>query len=69
MMSGPFKKLHHQHIFKTIGTSTEMTDIFEFCAPFGLLGLITERLFLKSYMKNLLVERNRVIKGVAEEFM
>ncbi|RDC57063.1 cell division protein [Pedobacter chinensis] len=66
MMSGPFKKLHHQHIFKTIGTSTEMTDVFEFETPFGLTGLIVERLFLKSYMKNLLLERNRIIKGVAE---
>jgi ligand-binding SRPBCC domain-containing protein len=66
MTKGPFKKLRHQHLFKTIGTQTEMTDIFEFEAPFGILGKLVEQLFLKSYMEKLLIERNEVLKGEAE---
>jgi len=66
MMRGPFNKLHHQHLFKTIGTQTEMTDIFEFKAPLGILGWLAEKLFLTRYMKLLLVERNKVIKREAE---
>lgn len=66
MMRGPFKKLHHQHLFKTIGTQTDMTYIFEFKAPLGILGWLAEKLFLTRYMKLLLVERNEVIKREAE---
>lgn len=66
MTKGPFKKLHHQHLFRVIDSGTEMTDIFEFEAPFGLLGKLVERIILKSYMKNLLIERNNVIKKEAE---
>jgi len=61
MVEGPFKKLHHQHCFKTMGTQTEMTDIFEFGAPFGILGRLAEKIFLEKYMRQLLVERNKVI--------
>ncbi|WP_025142190.1 SRPBCC family protein [Pedobacter jeongneungensis] len=66
MIKGPFKKLHHQHLFKTIDTQTEMTDIFEFKAPLGILGWLVEKLFLTRYMKQLLAERNEVIKREAE---
>jgi ligand-binding SRPBCC domain-containing protein len=65
MTKGPFKKLHHQHLFKTMGTQTEITDIFQFNAPFGILGWLVEKLFLKSYMERLLMERNEVIKRKA----
>jgi ligand-binding SRPBCC domain-containing protein len=66
MIKGPFKKLHHQHLFKTIGTQTDMTDIFEFEAPLGILGWLVEELFLTRYMKQLLIKRNEVIKRDAE---
>lgn len=59
MIRGPFKKLHHQHLFKTIDTQTEMTDIFEFAAPLCILGWVAENLFLTRYMKQLLVVRNK----------
>ena len=66
MVKGPFKKLHHQHQFKIIGSQTEMTDIFEFQAPFGLLGQLVEKIFLKNYMLKLIEKRNKVIKFQAE---
>jgi ligand-binding SRPBCC domain-containing protein len=66
MTKGPFKKLHHQHLFKTIGTQTEMTDIFQFEAPCGIFGWLAEILFLTSYMEQLLVKRNEVVKRETE---
>jgi len=66
MVKGPFKILHHQHQFKIIDSQTEMTDIFEFQAPFGLLGRLVEKIFLKNYMLKLIEKRNKVIKFQAE---
>ncbi len=66
MIKGPFKKLHHQHLFKTIGSQTEMTDIFEFEAPFGIAGWLAEKVFLKKYLLKLIEKRNEVIRFQAE---
>lgn len=66
MLSGPFKKLHHQHHFTLTNAYTEMTDIFAFQSPVGLLGRLVDLLFLKRYMCKLLIARNQVIKLAAE---
>ncbi|WP_246834063.1 SRPBCC family protein [Pedobacter sp. G11] len=68
MVKGPFKRLRHQHIFAPKGQKTEMTDIFEFSAPFGWLGVIVEKIFLKSYMKRLLLNRNKTIQEEANKY-
>jgi ligand-binding SRPBCC domain-containing protein len=66
MVNGPFKSFRHAHIFEEKKGQTIMTDRFEFQSPLGILGKIVNVLFLKSYMKNLLIERNKVIKEYAE---
>jgi hypothetical protein len=43
-----------------------MIDVFEFEAPFGPIGRLFNALFLENYMRKLLIERNEVIKRVAE---
>jgi ligand-binding SRPBCC domain-containing protein len=67
MVKGPFKKLHHQHLFKEEKEQTLMTDIFELEAPLGVLGKLAEKWFLVAYMKRFLLMRNAYIKAVAEE--
>lgn len=67
MQKGAFKSMKHQHIFRQEGKNTIMTDIFEFQSPFGIIGNIFDTLFLKNYMKNFLLERNKLIKTVAED--
>ncbi|MCX2573981.1 SRPBCC family protein [Pedobacter sandarakinus] len=67
MTEGPFQHFHHQHLFKTLASKTEMIDIFDFKAPLGLFGSIAERCFLKSYMTSLLEKRNQIIKQTAEQ--
>ncbi len=43
-----------------------MKDIFEFEAPFGILGKIASTLFLTNYMRRFLEIRNNTIKEFAE---
>jgi ligand-binding SRPBCC domain-containing protein len=66
MQKGAFKKIDHRHVFEQKDGNTIMKDHFDFEAPLGNLGKIVSRLFLFSYMKNLLEVRNRTIKQVAE---
>ena len=42
-----------------------MVDHFRIAAPLPVLGPIAEKLFLRHYMRALLLERNVVIKRVA----
>jgi ligand-binding SRPBCC domain-containing protein len=67
MIQGAFKLMRHDHFFASIAANrTEMKDRFFFAAPFPVLGLLAERLLLRSYMANLLRQRNSVLKEVAK---
>jgi len=66
MLRGAFKSFRHEHHFNQLKGATLMTDIFIFEAPLGLLGAIANRLFLTSYMRDLLIKRNGMIKAHAE---
>jgi ligand-binding SRPBCC domain-containing protein len=66
MLKGAFKSMKHTHFFEKKGNQTLMRDEFEFEAPLGLLGRIAENLFLKTYLRQFLEERNKLIKSVAE---
>ena len=66
MVKGPFKSLWHKHSFLQENGYTIMKDEFIIEAPLGILGKFAEWLFLKSYMKKLLVTRNQVLKHMAE---
>lgn len=66
MLNGPFKSMKHRHTFSQFEDTTIMIDTFDFSAPLGILGWIIEKLVLKAYLTNLLMERNRMIKKVAE---
>ena len=46
-----------------------MKDELRFSAPFGVLGLIVERLVLRNYLTRFLFERNQFLKHVAESEM
>ena len=64
---GAFKSFSHQHLFEKISEEkTQLIDIFEYESPLGILGKLADKLFLKSYMKRFLLERNQVIKTTAE---
>lgn len=66
MISGAFAEFQHQHLFSDIESGTLMIDIFDYKSPFGILGKLADKLFLKQYMKELLETRNRIVKEFAE---
>ena len=67
MMEGAFQFMQHDHFFKELSPGrTEMEDRFVFAAPFAFLGLLSEKLVLKRYMRTLLTHRNAILKQVAE---
>lgn len=67
MICGIFRFMKHDHYFRSLPSGeTEMKDVFCFAAPLPVLGLLAEALILRRYMRNLLQERNLVIKQVAE---
>lgn len=66
MMEGAFQTMRHDHAFIFEGKGTLMVDRFEFSSPFGILGRVVDRLFLRGYMRNFLMRRNRTLRDLAE---
>lgn len=66
MVKGAFKRFTHDHFFERKGEKVLMKDIFDYDSPLWILGKIADALFLENYMKNLLTERNLLIKKIAE---
>ncbi len=66
MVSGAFSRFDHDHKFEACEEGTIMTDGFDFSSPFGPLGHVANWLFVTRHMRNLLSERNKLIKSVAE---
>jgi ligand-binding SRPBCC domain-containing protein len=66
MVRGAFKSFTHDHFFTETDSGTIVKDIFEYKSPFGILGRIADGLFLEDYMREMLSERNLVIKQIAE---
>jgi ligand-binding SRPBCC domain-containing protein len=69
MTAGAFKSFEHNHRFEQQDGETVMRDELRFSAPFGVLGLIVERLVLRNYLTRFLFERNQFLKQVAESEM
>lgn len=66
MVKGAFKSFRHEHYLKKKDVNVTITDVFEYQSPLGFLDRIADFLFLKSYMKRFLEERNQIIKEYAE---
>lgn len=59
MTKGAFKSMQHLHSFSSINTYTIMKDEFIYVAPLGIIGKIADTLFLKKYMTNFLINKNK----------
>lgn len=66
MILGAFKRMVHDHEFAEHPSGTLMRDRFEFQSPLGVLGWIVDSFFLTAYMRRFLVQRNEVLKRLAE---
>jgi ligand-binding SRPBCC domain-containing protein len=66
MIQGDFKRFRHEHYFKQIDNGTIMIDVLEFESPYGIIGKLLNKFYLKKYLEQLLLKRNEVIKEYAE---
>ena len=63
---GAFRHFDHDHWFTPEGRGTRMREVFDYQAPFGILGRMAESLFLNRYMRRFLTDRMAVVRRVAE---
>jgi ligand-binding SRPBCC domain-containing protein len=66
MIQGCFKSFRHNHYFKSENNATIMVDELKYETPFGVLGIIFNRLVLKNYLTQLILKRNNFLKKYAE---
>ena len=66
MISGAFARFDHDHYFERSGAETIVKDIFDYDSPLGILGDIADFLFVESHLREMLEERNELIKRIAE---
>lgn len=65
---GPFKRFIHVHTFEKLSAEvTIMRDEIKFDSPLGFIGQLVDRLFLESYMENLIKKRNTELKQELEQ--
>jgi ligand-binding SRPBCC domain-containing protein len=66
MEDGHFKSFKHEHFFQSEKDYTVMIDRLEYDTPFGILGVIFDKIILKKYLTNFIIHRNNILKTVAE---
>lgn len=66
MEEGKFKSFRYQHFFEEKNGITIMKDHLEYETPYGIFGELFDILFLEKHLTNFLLERNKILKEVAE---
>lgn len=66
MVKGHFKSFKHEHTFTEKNGVTTMIDFLQYETPLGILGKFFDHYFLEKHLRNFLLERNIVLKNLAE---
>jgi ligand-binding SRPBCC domain-containing protein len=66
MIQGVFARFEHEHFFAAMDDGTRMRDELRFSAPWGPLGRLAVKMFVRRHLATLLMRRNAMIKRVAE---
>ncbi len=67
MIRGDFRKMEHDHYFEPDDAGgTVMRDLFYYEVPYGIVGRLADRCYLRGYMRRLLETRNAHIREIAE---
>jgi ligand-binding SRPBCC domain-containing protein len=59
---GPYKIWHHEHHFKDLGGSVEMTDIVSYELPLGILGRLMHGLVVRKKLDSIFAYRFEVVE-------
>ena len=65
-VEGDFKMMKHEHHFKPCDNGTIMIDLVEFEVPYGSFGKFFSKIYLTRYVKNMIEDKNKVLKEFAE---
>ena len=66
MIDGTFKSFKHIHRFSEKENVTIMQDTLIWESPFGILGLIADKLLIERHLTKLVRSRNTKLKKIAE---
>ena len=66
MVKGHFKSFRHEHYFEEKNGFTIMKDVLIYETPFWIFGRLFDKILLKNHIKKFLLERNWVLKNIAE---
>lgn len=66
MVAGAFRYFEHEHHFAAMDDGTRIRDDVRFEPRYGLLGWLATKLFVRRHLEQFLIERNAMIKRVAE---
>jgi ligand-binding SRPBCC domain-containing protein len=66
MIKGAFQSFVHTHEFIEQTGGTIMIDIFEYKSPFGVIGVVADKLFVEKYMSEFIATRAKELKRIAE---
>ena len=61
---GPYKMWHHEHILLETDNGIIMKDIISYIPPFGILGKILNKLFIKRQVSEIFNYRTEVLKKI-----
>jgi len=61
---GPYKMWHHEHILVETDNGIIMKDIISYIPPFGILGKILNKLFIKRQVSEIFNYRTEVLKKI-----
>lgn len=65
-IKGPFAVFHHEHVFMAHPDGTLMRDAITLRSPFGPIGALVDRIFMREYMRRLIDERGAVLAETLE---
>ena len=66
---GPYSLWHHQHKIEAVVGGVKMTDIVTYVPPFGILGTLANKLFIKKKLKSIFDYRQIVLEKTFGKFV
>lgn len=59
---GPYAFWHHKHFLKEVESGVEMTDLLHYKLPFGILGRLVNRYYVKTKVEQIFKYRYKVLE-------
>ena len=66
---GPYSMWHHQHKIEPIENGVLMSDIVTYKPPFGILGALSNQLFIKSQLEKIFNYRETALENIFGKYI